>query len=125
MVVVNFPNDGGSFEPFTEIGRLRLDSGGRPAFAYVEPLSNELKVLGNDGVVRGRASNFAVGSQAPAATVRTYIAGTAIQVPTAKIQAGSCFRWRFSATKTAAGTAASTIDVAIGTAGTVADTAQL
>jgi 3D (Asp-Asp-Asp) domain-containing protein len=42
-----------------------------------------------------------------------------------RIQAGSFFRWRFHATKTAAGVAAPIFTVRVGTAGTTADTARL
>jgi hypothetical protein len=69
--------------------------------------------------------NQSTTSQAPAATTRTYITGSALTIPSGKLQIGSCFRWKFSMTKTAAGTAASTIDIAVGTTGTTADTAQV
>jgi hypothetical protein len=69
--------------------------------------------------------NFSTASQAPAATTRTYITGSNITVPTSKLQIGSMLRWRFNMTKTAAGLAASTIDVCVGTAGTTADTARV
>lgn len=68
-------------------------------------------------------SNFSTAAQSPAATTRTYIAGSALPIPSAKLRVGTCFRWTFSVTKTAAGTAASTIDIAVGTAGTTADAA--
>lgn len=70
-------------------------------------------------------TNFSTASQAPAATTRTYLAGSALAIPSNKMQVGTCFRWMFTATKTAAGTAASTIDIAVGTAGTTADTARV
>jgi hypothetical protein len=44
---------------------------------------------------------------------------------TGKFKIGTILRWRFNLTKTAAGTASSTFDVRIGTAGTTADTAVL
>src|SRR5207247_2275676 len=56
---------------------------------------------------------------------RTYITGSSLKVPTGKLQIGTCFRWGFNMTKTAAGTATSTIDIAVGTAGTTADTARV
>jgi hypothetical protein len=69
--------------------------------------------------------NHSVASQAPAAATRTYLTGSAILVKPGKLQIGSCFRWRFSLTKTAAGTAASTFDIAFGTLGTTGDTARV
>lgn len=64
-------------------------------------------------------------AQTPAATVRTYIAGSAISVPVGKMQIGTFFEWKFNMTKNAAGSAASTFDIAIGTNGTTADTAVI
>lgn len=69
--------------------------------------------------------NSSATSQTPAATVRTQIAGTKIQVPATLLRVGSKYKARFNMTKTAAGTAASTVDVSIGTAGTTADAAAL
>lgn len=70
-------------------------------------------------------NNFSTTQQAPAATTRTYLAGSALSVPAGKLQIGTMFRWRFDMTKTGAGSATSTIDIAFGTAGTTADTARV
>lgn len=70
-------------------------------------------------------NNYSVAAQTPAATTRTYITGSQIAVPVGKLRIGTLLRWRFNMTKTAAGTATSTFDVAIGTAGTTSDTAVL
>ncbi len=70
-------------------------------------------------------SNYSVASQAPAAATRTYIIGSAIAIPVGKLRIGTILRWSFDMTKTAAGIAASTIDIAFGTAGSTADTARL
>src|SRR6266571_160693 len=67
----------------------------------------------------------ATGAQTPAATVRTYITGSAITVPTGKLRIGTFFKWQFDITKTAAGSATSTFDIAFGTTGTTADTARV
>lgn len=70
--------------------------------------------------------NFSTTSQAPAATTRTYITGSQVALPAAsRLQIGTLLRWRWNMTKTAAGTATSTIDIAFGTAGTTSDTAQV
>src|SRR6185295_1063200 len=63
--------------------------------------------------------------QTPAATVSTYVTGSNLLVPSIKLQVGACFEWRMAITKTGAGTATSTFDVCVGTAGTTADTARL
>lgn len=79
---------------------------------------------GNNFSLRG-VSNFSVAAQSPAASTRTYITGSALNVPVAKLQVGSCFKWGFNLTKTGAGAATSTFDVCFGTAGTTADTARI
>jgi len=69
--------------------------------------------------------NQSTATQTPAATTRTYIAGSALAVPVGGLKVGTKLKWKFNMTKTAAGTASSTIDIAFGTAGTTADTAQV
>lgn len=69
--------------------------------------------------------NSSVAQQAPAAATRTYITGSALRVPPGGLKAGDQFRWTFSMTKTAAGTATSTVDIAVGTLGTTGDTARV
>src|SRR6266516_6424110 len=70
-------------------------------------------------------NNFSSTSQAPAASTRTYLTGSKITVPSGKLQIGTQFLWRWNMTKTGAGTATSTVDIAFGTAGTTADTARV
>lgn len=62
---------------------------------------------------------------APVAATRTQVVGTAIKAPPGGFKAGTRYVARFNAAKTAAGVATSTIDVSIGAAGTVADTARV
>lgn len=92
---------------------------------YADTNNSFLSVRDSAGVVRGHRNNFSTASQSPAAGTRTYITGSAIQIGTRGLQAGTCFRWTISVTKTAAGVAASTYTVAVGTAGTTADTDRL
>lgn len=93
---------------------------------YADSVGKMLATKDSTGFVRtlGR-TNFSTAAQAPAAATRTYLTGSQIAVPSTKLQIGSLFEWEFSLTKTAAGSASSTLDVAIGTAGTTADTARL
>lgn len=59
-------------------------------------------------------------------TADTYVVGSAITIPASlTLQVGSTYRIRISVNKTAAGTAAPTCIVRVGTAGTTADTAVL
>src|SRR6267143_1506164 len=67
----------------------------------------------------------ATGAQTPAATVRTYITGSNIAIPTGKLRIGTFFKWQFDITKTASGSAASTFDIAFGTTGTTTDVARV
>lgn len=70
--------------------------------------------------------NFSTGSQAPAATTRTYITGSQVALPAAgRLQIGTMFRWSFNMTKTGAGSATSTFDICFGTNGTTGDTARV
>lgn len=69
--------------------------------------------------------NSSAVQQAPAAATRTYLTGSALKIPRGGLKVGTKFRWRFNVAKTGAGTAASTLDIAFGTAGTTADTARV
>lgn len=107
---------------------LNLDVGAPAvgsAALRVDSNTREASLTDDRGYRHGRVNNQATVAQTPAATVRTYLAGSAIAIPRGGLQIGTTFRWRIHATKTAAGTAASTIDIAVGTAGTTADTARV
>lgn len=70
--------------------------------------------------------NQSTSAQAPAAATLTYLTGSKLMIPpNADIRVGSRFQWKFHMTKTAAGTATSTIAIVWGTAGTTADTARV
>lgn len=93
---------------------------------YADSLSKLLTMKDENGFVRSIGqTNFSTAAQVVPAAVRTYIAGSQITVPSAKLQIGTCLRWRFNMTKTAAGVAASTFDIAVGLTGLVADTARV
>jgi hypothetical protein len=70
-------------------------------------------------------NNYATAGQTPGATTRTVITGTQLHIPAGALQVGTVLHWQFDMTKTAAGTASSTIDIAFGTLGTTGDTAQV
>ena len=70
-------------------------------------------------------NNYSTTSQNMAAASRTYLTGSALTVPSTKLQIGTVLRWTFNMTKTSAGVATSTFDIAFGTAGTTADTARV
>ena len=70
-------------------------------------------------------NNFSTAAQAVSAATRTYIIGSGLTIVAGLLKVGTRIRWVFDVTKTAAGTAASTLDIAIGTAGTTSDTARV
>jgi hypothetical protein len=72
-----------------------------------------------------RVTNQNTANQSPAANATTYITGSALAVPLTGLKAATRFYWAIGATKTAAGTAANSIDVRIGTAASTADTSRL
>lgn len=92
---------------------------------FVDSTSKRLTLKDDAGFNKGHIYNFSTAAQTPAASTRTYVTGSAIAIPTGKLQIGTLFRWKFNMTKTAAGTATSTFDVCVGTAGTTADTARV
>jgi hypothetical protein len=96
------------------------------AVLSVNNTTKRLTVLDDAGFLRTLGFvNFSTAAQSPAAATRTYITGSNIPIPAGGLQAGTIFRWKFDLTKTGAGTALSTFDIAFGTAGTTADTARV
>lgn len=78
------------------------------------------------GLINRFRSNSSVSAQTPAATTRTYVTGSDIGAITAgDIVVGTMIFWEIDITKTAAGTASAIFDIAFGTAGSTADTAQV
>ncbi len=64
-------------------------------------------------------------AQTLTAATRTYIAGSGLTLPAAGLNVGFRAEWDITLTKTAAGIAASTFDIAIGTLGTTGDVARV
>lgn len=92
----------------------------------VDNTTKRLRVIDDTGLARTLGFvNFSTAAQAPVAATRTYLAGSTISIAAGQLQAGTWFRWRMNMTKTAAGVAASTFDIAFGTTGTTADTARV
>ena len=89
---------------------------------YLRPPTGGLYLSGGQ---QRYLNNYSTTSQSPTAATRTYITGSNLAFTAGNIRVGTIFRWKFNLTKTAAGTAASTIDIAFGTAGTTADTARV
>jgi hypothetical protein len=111
-----------------------LDAQGTPitptagqALVYVDSISKQ-QCLKND---TGRV--FTLGSairnwnvaDVVANAADTYLTGSALAIPQHLLQAGTLFRWELTATKTAAGVAAPTWSIRVGTTGTLADAARI
>lgn len=105
--------------PSAGTAKIYIDTTATPNVRMVDDTGN------NRAIGLGLLMNYSVASQAPAAASRTYITGSRIDVPVNKLQVGSCFEWVINMTKTAAGVAASTFDICVGTNGTTADTARV
>lgn len=95
------------------------------AALYVDQVVKRVRMINDVGFVRGEVNNFSIAAQTPAAATLTYLIGSSLPVPTSQLQVGTCFRWTFDITKTAAGIAASIYAIVVGTAGTTADTARV
>ncbi len=92
----------------------------------VNTTTKRLQIVDADGFKRTMGFvNFSTVAQSPSAGSRTYITGSNITIPREALQVGTIFRWVFNMTKTGAGTATSTFDIAFGVAGTTADTARV
>jgi hypothetical protein len=97
-------------------------------FLYASNDANPIIRMKDDGAIDRAISplnNWSVAAQSPTAASRTYITGSAIAIPAVKLRIGTKFRWTLNLTKTAAGVATSTFDIAFGTTGTTSDTARV
>lgn len=92
------------------------------AVLFYDTTTKGLHSRNDAGVHRGYVYNFSTASQAPSAATRTYITGSALAIPTNKLQVGTCFRWTCSVTKNNLAAATATFTIAVGTNGTTADT---
>jgi hypothetical protein len=108
----------------------------KPSLATLMPATDTMLLVGSDAGTDGATTgaqiarkfghrrNTNTATQAIPAATLTKINGSEIAVPAgANIQVGSIFEWQIIATKTAAGVAARTFHVRLGTTGTTADTA--
>lgn len=111
----------------TTIAATSISTPAAGVLAVFADSDKNIKTKDSTGLVSSRlmTNSGSQAAQTPTATTRTYIVGTALAVGATKVQIGTMFRWTFNMTKTGAGSAASTIDIAVGTAGTTADTARV
>lgn len=110
---------------------LTLDSSQNATFAGTAKATGFLNTTGTsansgNGLVQRFRNGYATAGQTPAATTRTYITGSDAGPFTAgQLIVGTMIHWHLKLTKTAAGVASSTFDIAFGTAGSTADTARV
>lgn len=94
-------------------------------FSYAE--STGIRIFDSSGLQKLQTSPRASGNSNTADVVAsaadTYLTGSSLVIG-GRLQAGSFVKWRFRATKTAAGIASAAFNVRLGTAGTTADTAR-
>lgn len=99
----------------------------RPALAsgefYFATDTNQLFVGPTPILVNGPMNNASVADQTINAATTALMTGSLISVPVGKLRIGTVFVFKFTATKTAAGTAANTFTFRLGTNGTTADAA--
>lgn len=93
-----------------------------------ERISSLITAIGADIKALQGASydlhNASVTAQTVSGNSDNYIAGSLITIPAGKVKVGTKYRVKFNVVKTAAGTAAPTIKLLIGTLGTTSDTAR-
>src|SRR5262245_25798104 len=74
---------------------------------YIDPTTGKFCQLDTGGRVNGILSrNDATASQGAGFASDTYVTGSAITIPACGMKAGQKYRWRITASKTGAGTAA-------------------
>lgn len=130
----------GDFTKFTASGiavyqgsplTTKGDLFGYSTTAIRHPVGTNGQVLASDsgsaaGVkwVNADLTNFSTSTVSAGYSSDTYLAGSSIAVPSGLLRAGTSFYWAFDMVKTAAGTAAATINIRVGTAGTTADSSR-
>jgi hypothetical protein len=101
------------------VGKITMYASNDPTGALLRMVNDMGKNIAITGII-----NSSIAAQSPVAATRTYITGSALALPASK-QIGTIFRWKLNMTKTAAGIAASTFDIAFGTTASVTDVAVL
>ena len=91
---------------------------------YVDSTNSAFLQKADSGRIEGDSSRALV-SSVTANAANTYITSSGLLLPSSGMQVGMCFVWKVAVSKTAAGTAAATGAVVIGTNQTTADTARL
>ena len=115
------------------MGILTLDTQSIPAtppsgkaLLFFDPTTKKLMFVDDAGNIGGRLFHrTSTASQAPAAATDTYITDSGLLIPSFGMKAGMVFRWMLTLSKTAAGTAATVLNVRLGSNQSTADTSRL
>src|SRR5437868_3292968 len=95
------------------------------SIVFADSTTSKLMQMSSDGAVHGILSrNFSTASTSTGFATDTYVPNSNLLVPSAGIQQGMVFRWKFVGSKTGAGTATPTFIFRYGT-GVIGDTALL
>lgn len=92
---------------------------------HVGTKTNGADIVTQSQLAGTRYVAISTASQVLPAAARTYIVGSGLTIPAGSLVAGFSASWELTLTKTAAGVAASTYDIAIGTLGTTGDAAHI
>src|ERR1700676_4923563 len=100
--------------------------GASQSILFIDSITKKFCQMDDSGHVNGSplSRNSSIASQA-LTSVDTYINGSNLLLPTFGMQVGQIYRWIISLSKTAAGNAAAIVNIRIGAAGAIGDTAQL
>lgn len=92
---------------------------------HVGMKTNSADIVTQGQLAGTRYVAISTAQQVLTAATRTYVVGSGLTIPSGSLVAGFSASWEITLTKTAAGVAASTYDIAIGTLGTTGDVARI
>src|SRR4051812_36149189 len=82
---------------------------------YVDATTKKPISMDDTGAARGILSrNFTTASQGAGFAADTYVTNSGVLIPSSGLQAGMCFRWYITGSKTAAGTAQAVYTIRLG-----------
>lgn len=95
------------------------------SYIWVDSTTKKLVQMDDSGVINGIQSRNDATSSLAIAAADTYITNSGLLIPAYGMKAGQLYIWLLTATKTAAGTAATIFTVRSGAAQTTGDTSRL
>lgn len=95
------------------------------SYVWIDSTTKKLVQTDDAGRNNGLLSSNDATASLTISSVDTYVTNSGLLIPSFGMKAGQIYRWVLSATKTAAGTAATVFTVRIGAAQTTSDTSRL